>query len=45
MLDTRTSNIAVASINGDLSDRLLANPDLVVDEMAKKVGRRLSLTL
>ena len=45
MGEKRTSALAVLSINGDLADDLYDNPDLVVDEFAKRADRRLAFTL
>ena len=45
MGEKKTSAPAVLSINGDLSDDLYDNPDLVVVEFAKRADRRLAFTL
>ena len=42
MLESRTSNLSLISINRDLSNKLRDNPMLVVDEFGKSTNRRVS---
>ena len=43
-METRISALALLSIEGDLTDNLNDDTDRVVDEIAKRVDRRLAFT-